>query len=258
MPKTVALELPSELGGLLRLHLTVASGPRQAPPQLITFAEAAALPITAPIAPGAPILTGTGRNRRKAGAAAVLVLDRKLHLLTCGHLFTGGSPDVFSAQSNSPIAHLGRSYLPTSDPLDAAVCPLTAEGVRLLKSSFGAATWFEGFHEPAVDDNTGTADFWPTNRAGAARLQVPISAFSATTTVLFSRGPFDGFIELGFGVIAGDSGSLLSIDDLYFGLCSGQVQRSWSYFTPIATVLERLSGDHQEVALWHPDAGIPT
>lgn len=215
--------------------------------------EPALSPVSEPLAPGAQVFVGEGRRRRAGGIAAVLVLDGRLHLLTCGHLFPGAGSTITSARAAGPIAELRRNYLLEPDPLDAAVCELTREGVRLLAASTSAPTWLRGHRAPRPDLDAATAMFWPTHAAGSEPLRLTISAHRAATIVLFPGGPHDGFIEVSSGVIPGDSGSLLAADDLYLGICSGQVQERWSYFTPITDVLCRLCGDHQEVTLWHPD-----
>lgn len=256
VPQSPTLQLPPELGGQLRLRVAFTLDP-DAPPPSESFAEPSAPPVRVPVAPGAPILVGSGSNLRKGGIAAVLCIDGKLHLLTCGHIFYDSETVVLARQSARPIATLCRNYLSTQAPLDGAVCELLPEGLTLLAASQAAPTWLQGYLEPAPEDNNGYATFWPTHQAGVAPLDFPVNAYSASTSVLFSRGPYDDFIELEFGVIPGDSGSLLAKDHLYFGLCSGHVQSSWSYFTPIAAVLNRLAQDYKEVALWHPDSGIP-
>lgn len=255
LPASPTLRLPPEIGGRLRLRVAAASSEAVPPPPPPTFTEPSCSPVSQPLAPGAQILVGEGRRRRMGGVAALLVLDGRLHLLTCGHLFFDADTAVTCRGAGGPIAVLSRSYLRTSEPLDAAVCGLTAEGVRLLAASLDAPTWLRGYCEPVPEVNARIGAFWPTHVAAVSPVEVPVSAYSAATTVLFPRGPYDGFIELGFGVIPGDSGSLLAVDDLYLGLCSGQVQGSWSYFTPIAAALNRMVGDYQEVALWHPDDG---
>jgi hypothetical protein len=221
-----------------------------------SFQEPSFSAVSQPLAPGAQILVGEGSRRRKGGVAAILVLDGSLHLLTCGHLFSDAETEVTCPKAGGVVAVLRRSYLQGDSPIDAAVCELTAEGKTLLAASLDAPTWLRGYCEPEPGFEALTACFWPTHLSASVPVLAPISAHSAATTVLFQGGPHEGFIELGFGVIPGDSGSLLSVDDLYLGLCSGQVQGSWSYFTPIAGVLRRLCDDYQEVSLWHPDDGL--
>lgn len=222
----------------------------------VSFDEPSRSPVTRPVAPGAQLLLGEGPSLRMGGIAAVLVLDGELHLLTCGHLFADDDTDVTCRDATGPIAVLRRSYLRTAAPLDAAVCQLTPEGKSLLGASIDAPTWLRGHCEPTPELRAFTADFWPTHEPGSVPLSLTISAHAASNGVLFPAGPTDGFIEVGGGVIPGDSGSLLAVDSLYLGLCSGHVQGTWSYFTPFAAALDRVCGEHEEVAIWHPDIGI--
>ncbi len=259
LPRVPALRLPRDLGGLLRLRVAVAAGrplktsqKEEVPVGALSFAPETYAPVVHPLAPGAPILVGTGSDQKTGGIAAVVVLDGKLHLLTCGHLFDGPA-DVFTRETGAQIATLTRSYLSTSEPIDAAVCELVGDGPALLQRSSGADTWLAGWRRPTLSDNGATVVFWPTYRERTAPFEEPVSAVDAATSVLFFRGPQEGFIELHRSVIPGDSGSLLALDGrYYYGLCSGQVQGSWSYFTPIAAALDRLCGDYQEVDLWQP------
>lgn len=220
------------------------------------FGDASRSTVDGPVAPGAQILTRAGTARRTGGIAVVVALDGRLSLLTCGHLFVGATSDVEHAFSATPIATLRQNLLERDPPLDAAVCDLTSEGKRLLARSMGAPTWLRGYCEPSSEIVSWPADFWPSHRAGSHARVLSVSACSAATEVLFPTGPTRGFVECEGAVVPGDSGSLLSVDDLYLGLCSGQVQGTWSYFTPIAAVLDRLCEEHEEVSIWHPDAGI--
>jgi hypothetical protein len=212
--------------------------------------------VLGPLAPGAQILVPAGPLYHVGGIAALLVLDGRIHLLTCGHLFTGPATQITCAAAGGPIAVLRRNYLLGEAPLDAAVCELTEEGRWLLAASTGAPTWLQGYCEPALEVCGWPAEFWPTHRTGASPRSMPISAHAAATSVLFPAGPLDGFVEVGGAVLPGDSGSLLMVDNLYFALCSGQVQGAWSYFTPIAAALDRVCDDHQDVAIWHPDSDL--
>lgn len=228
--------------------------PRRAGPA--SFDEPSRAPVTRPVAPGAPILAGPAGAARRGGIAAVLVLDGRLHLLTCGHLFTGGVTAVTCREPSGDIAIMQRNYLDGPEPADAAVCALTDEGIRLLAASIDAPTWMRGFCEPVPALVGWEADFWPTHLQGAVPRTMSVRACAASTSVLFPSGPEDGFIEVEGGVIPGDSGSLLAVDNLYLALCSGHVQGAWSYFTPIATALDRVCAEHEDVALWHPEMGI--
>jgi hypothetical protein len=66
--------------------------------------------VTVPLAPGVPIFVGAAR--RRAGVAAVVVMDGRPHLITCGHVFDGGAgawprrPDA-DVGSGRPDADVG-------------------------------------------------------------------------------------------------------------------------------------------------------
>lgn len=220
------------------------------------FGDASRSSVDGPVAPGAQIFARAGSSRKIGGIAAILSLDGRLTLLTCGHLFTGSLPVIEHPMAATPIATLRRNFIEHGTPMDAAICDLTAEGKRLLARSIGAPTWLRGYCEPTSEIVTFPADFWPSHRSGTPARVLPVSACSAGTTLLFPEGPTHGFVECEGAVVPGDSGSLLSVDDLYLGICSGQVQGTWSYFTPIASALDRLCEEHEEVSIWHPDAGI--
>ena len=103
--------------------------------------------------------------------------------------------------------------------------------------------------------------FWPTSEGFDGRrdpIETTVSSYHAGSTVLFGGDPGDGFVELPFGVTPGDSGSMLATEDHEMvGLCSGQLEQRWSLFTPLQTVLDRLTADHGKVDLWNPaDAGV--
>lgn len=222
--------------------------------------------VTAPLAPGVPIFVGAAR--RRAGVAAVVVMGGRPHLITCAHVFDGGGrafsgrqdtgvgsgrPDasVYAAESGGPvIATLTRSYLGDAPRLDAAVCELTPEGILLLEASKGAKTWFTSYRTPAAGDADEQAIFWPTHQAAGAPFAMKPSSWDASTQVLFPEGPHTGFIKLPFTAKEGDSGSVLAMGGAYYALCSGQV--GTTFFTPIASVLNRLQKENGKVELWQP------
>jgi len=213
--------------------------------------------VTAPLAPGAPITVGDAR--RRAGIAAVVVMGGRPHLITCGHVFEGGSgpgaargdASVFTTEIGGPaIATLTRSYLDDAPRLDAAVCELLPDGVVLLEASKHAQTWFTDCRAPAEGDTDELAVFWPTHDDAGAPFAMKPTSLDASTQVLFPGGPHAGFIKLPFTAQEGDSGSVLAMGGAYYALCSGQV--GTTYFTPIASILRRLKREHGDVELWHP------
>ena len=229
---------------------------RPSPGKALSFGDPSRRSAIGPVAPGAQVRVLAGPRHRVGGVAALLVLDGRIHLLTCGHLFLGAAAEVTCADAAAPIAELRRNYMDGRAPLDVAVCELTAEGRRLLARSIASPTWLRGYCDPTPDLVRWPADFWPSHTSGAAARVLSVSAHATGTAVLFPEGPSDGFVECEGAVVPGDSGSLLSVDDLYFGICSGEVQGTWSYFTPFSAALDRVCAEHQVVSIWHPDAGI--
>jgi hypothetical protein len=202
-----------------------------------------------PLAPGAAIEVSSG-DRSRCGIAAVLDLDGDPHLLTCGHSFKSSSGRVFEPSSAAPIATLTRSLFDDAEPLDAAVCKLTDHGKDLLDHSAGAGSWFDRIHTPSAADNGDQVAFWPTNEDDPDPIDLSVTSFSARIDHLFGSGrPQDGFIQIQFPAIEGDSGSVLALDDAYYGLCSGTAGSS-SYFTPIAAIVAALRNDFGSIQLW--------
>lgn len=208
------------------------------------------------VAPGARIRVGRGAAQELVGVAAVLDLDGRPAILTCGHasafslfdeILAGGEPDGES------IATLETNLLEGSEPLDAAICPLTDAGVQLLEQSSAAPTWrFKNVRAPSVADNDELAVFWDTHDDADFAPTAGVRTFSGETSALFGpRGPRAGFIETGHAVVAGDSGSLLSLGSELYGLCSGFVGFT-AFFTPIQSVIERLQREGIPCSVFTP------
>lgn len=243
------IHIPRALGGRLKVFAKIP--PKKGRHDPLPFWEPLDAGVTQPLAPGARIFVRSRSVKCLGGIAAVVELDGRIHLLTCAHIFESAS-EVFVEPLRDSVATLSRAYLDDDDPLDAAVCELSATGVDLLDQSVDAPTWFSGCHPPDAGDNDGVGVFWPTSVDNHGPYQVEILSFFASTSVLFRRGRQDGLIEVSGGVVWGDSGSVLSLNGEYYGLCSGEVQGRWSFFTPIASVLDRLRSEYREVRLWHP------
>lgn len=241
------IPLPPEIGGRLRVFLSKGpKDPGRLPPSFSGWDYSA---VADPIAPGAPIFVPSGSGWSVGGVAAVLTLSGQPHLLTCAHIFNGPS-DVFIGQEREPIATVTRAYLDDPAPLDAAVCEITAAGLELLERPLSAETWYTSVHAPEPEDNGAVAVFYPTSVGNEGPYEIDISSYWASTSVLFRGGPQGGLIEIPRGVIGGDSGSVLALNGEYYGLCSGNVEGQWSFFTPIAAAIERLRSEYDEVALW--------
>lgn len=249
--KDLWIDLPAPLRGRLKVSVRrrgrkVSSGP-------LSFGLVDYTTVTEPLAPGARIFVPIRGGMHVGGAAAVVSLDGQLHLLTCAHLFDGyDGTEVVDGGQRDVIATLSRGYLEDESPLDAAVCALTQAGLDRLNESTGAATWLSSCHEPEPGDNGAEVIFFPTSAGNGGPYEADVNAYRASTAILLQTGRLDGLIELEGAVVEGDSGSMLAIDDQYYGICSGQVEGRWSFFTPIAAALVRLTRDYREVRLWQP------
>jgi hypothetical protein len=191
------------------------------------------------------------------GVAAVLVLAGRPTILTCGHaeaflfgdeILAGDEPD------GKALAVLDRNLLSGSNPLDAALCPLTDAGIELLGESSEAPTWrFQRVRIPGPSDNGAESVFWETHDGEDSARTAPVLSFYGETSVLFGpRGPDRGFIETSHAVVGGDSGAPLSLGGRLYGLCSGFVGYT-TFFTPIAAVLRRLNNEGLQCDIYrHP------
>jgi len=155
-------------------------------------------------------------------------------------------------EDEEPIAELSRAYFDDRPRLDAALCKLNEHGLDLLEESEDAMTWFTRFRRPRVSDNGRTAVFWSTSPESSGWFEAPISSYRTSDNVLFGDGDLhDGFIEMPFIASGGDSGSLLSLNGLYYGICAGHVGDA-TLFTPFARVLDHVRQTNPEATLWTP------
>jgi hypothetical protein len=208
------------------------------------------------VAPGARIRVGRGEIQEFVGIAAVVVCGKRPALLTCGHaaafsfseeLLPGDEPD------GDAIATLDVNLLAGGSPLDAALCTLTDAGVDILRSSSQASTWrFQKVRPPSAVDNRERTVFWQTHDGTDSAPTADVESFDGTTAALFGpTGPSSGFVETSHNVVPGDSGSLLSLGDSLYGLCSGFVGFT-AFFTPIAAALAALSSKGKKCSIYHP------
>jgi hypothetical protein len=211
--------------------------------------------VTQPLAPGAQIFVGSGRDAEQCGVGAVVTSGGVAYLVTCGHVFASGETDVRVELDGAVVATLTRSYFDEGDPLDAALCQLTDAGHDLLDESGTADTWFQNVHAPAASDNGKLATFWPTDSAPAQATPIQVKSFSACNPVPALGGARCGYILMPFGALGGDSGSVLAIGDAHYGICSFQVAGSQTFFTPTTSILKRFAVDFGGVTLWNPNAG---
>ncbi len=221
-----------------------------------TAGDASAIGLTRVLAPGARVRAGRGDNQEFVGIAAVLVVDGKIKVLTCGHasafnldndVLAGDEPD------GDAIAVLERNFLEDSLPIDAALCGLTDAGQELLQASAAAPTWrFGVVKSPSADDNEQEAVFWQTHDGEDEAQTAAVASFDGEDHVLFGpRGPHGPFVETGHSVVPGDSGSLLSLGSSLYGLCSGFVGHT-AFFTPIATVIARIKKEARVCTVYRP------
>lgn len=210
------------------------------------------------IAPGARIRAGRGGFQEFVGIAAVLVIDGLPKILTCGHahafsysgeLLAGDEPD------GDAIATLERNFLEDSAPLDAALCGVTDAGLSVLKDSSAAPTWqFRKVRTPSAADNGKQSVFWQTHDGDDEAPTAPVESFNGENSALFGpQGPRGPFVETSHAVAGGDSGSLLSLGNSLYGLCSGFVGYT-GFFTPIASVLARLNSEGIACSIYDPSA----
>jgi hypothetical protein len=252
--RNLSIPLPEGLGGRLKVFVRATFARKRSPGAVPVSADSLAGGV---IAPGASIVVDHGNNQREwAGIAAILMIEGGPHILTCGHAFTfGGSREkiLVDPEEDAPIAELTTSYFHGRPRLDAAICKLNEHGVGLLEEhSKDAISWSTRFRRPRMTDNGKTAVFWATNPGSAGSYEAPISSYTTSDSILFGDGEIhDGFIEMPFIASGGDSGSLLSVNGSYYGICAGHVGDS-TLFTPFARVMDRVRETHPEATLWTP------
>jgi hypothetical protein len=247
--RDLSIPLPEAIGGRLKVFVRATYARRRVQGPLPFSGSLTGGVIT----PGASIVIDHGVNREWAGIAAVVMLEGGPHIVTCGHAFMSSREQVFAdLEDEEPIAELSRSYFNDRRRLDAAICKLNEHGVELLSESSDAMTWFTRFRRPRVSDNGRMAVFWATNPESTGAYEAPISSYQTSDNILFCDGDVhDGFIEMPFIASGGDSGSLLSLNGLYYGICAGHVGDA-TLFTPFARVLDRVRETNPEATLWTP------
>lgn len=248
--KNLSIPLPEASGGRLKVHVRATYARRRGPGPLPFGGDSLTGGV---ISPGAPIVVDHGGYQEWAGVAAVLMLADGPHILTCGHAFMGAREEVYADPGEEePIAELAASYFYERPRLDAALCKLTEYGLELLEQSGDAVTWFTKFRRPRVSDNGKTAVFWATNPESAGAYEAPISSYSTCDAILFGDDDVHGgLVEMPFIASGGDSGSLLSVGDRYYGICAGHVGDA-TLFTPFAAAMDRIRENYPEATLWTP------
>lgn len=215
------------------------------------------------VAPGAPILVGDER----AGISCFVRMDEAPHLLTCGHVFPPNSEGmaVYDTSTNTKIAHLSQNFLDKrKNKVDVALCELTDEGIALAKEAHqnGVPTFCSMFLEDLHFTPEERVLFWPIS-GGDTAIETVVIGYP--TSMTFSGTYWDNqqlsdLLKLPLITSGSDSGSVLLFFDgnrnqfLYVGFCNGGEHSS--YFTPIASALEKISAANQkkEVYLWLPDS----
>jgi hypothetical protein len=204
------------------------------------------------LAPGTRISVESNPSLR-AGIACVVVADDKTYLVTCGHVFRPGASNTAIFARGKHVAGLEHNFLDEADPLDAAYCRLTQQGRKFLAASASAETWFDDVLAPA-DGQGKPAVFYPSNDGASDAVTTSIDSFDASSSNIFNDFwslSLSGLIRTAAITEAGDSGSLLAVDNHYYGLCTGRPDSS--YFTPLSVTLQRMRNHFTEVELWHPD-----
>lgn len=236
------IELPASLGSG-RLKVAVLALHRDARPETAT---AGAMPTGAGtdyLAPGVPI----GCDNERVGLAAVLALDRKPHLITCGHAIGSADSTLTTGDGATEIGRLHRNLFSSGDNLDAAVFTPTSDGLALLQAGASAPTWCASIHEPVAGDNGKAATFWPTWADSQSPFVEDVMAFSSS----IPGGVGVGYVMLPCCTARGDSGSLLQIDNSYYGLASRR-DGNYSFFTPISRIKRKLEDSGAKVTPWRP------
>lgn len=244
----LSISMPEMTGGRLKVFVRVTHRKR-GPSGPLPFSS----PTGGAVMPGASIVVDHGDHREWAGIAAVLMLEGAPHIVTCGHAFIASREKVFAdPEDEEPIGELSRSYFYDRPRLDAALCRLNDHGIARLEESDEAETWFPKFRRPGAADNGQIAVFWATNPEGAGPYEAPISSFRTSDSILFGDDNIhDGFIEMPFIALGGDSGSVLSLNNRYYGICAGHVGDA-TLFTPFARVCDRVRQHNPEARLWIP------
>jgi hypothetical protein len=246
-----------EIGGRLVKPNVIASHAHIRREMRTTGEGSSAIGLSRAIAPGARVRVGRGDGQEFVGIAAVLDFPSgDTRILTCGHAraFSFSSEILPSDDpQGDTLANLDRNFLSENPPLDAAICTLTDAGKNVLASSSGAPTWrFQNIRTPGAADNGHQAVFWQTHDGDDTAPTAPVETFSGENLALFGPGgPASGFVETSHVVVPGDSGSLLSLGQSLYGLCSGFVGFT-AFFTPIASVIARLQSEGTSCTVHRP------
>lgn len=244
------IDLSRSLGVILKptVRMAALAAPAPAAMPIASIAHV----IEEPLAPGARISVESNPALR-AGIACVVVADDKKYLVTCGHAFRPGASQTAVFARGKCIANLEHNFLDDADQLDAAYCRLTAKGRELLAASASAETWFDEVLAPA-DGQGKPAVFYASNDGASDAITTTIDSFDALSSNIFNDFwslSLSGLIRTAAVTEPGDSGSLLAVDDHFYGSCTGKPDSS--YFTPLIVTLERMRNHFTEVELWHPD-----
>ena len=252
------LRLPRRMRGLIKpcvrasLHALSLPLPSVSP-RTARSGSSAASTITVPLAPGTRIFVNSSQVQR-AGIACFVNADDELYLVTCGHVFEPGATDTGVFAHGTRIARLTRNFLDDAQQLDAAFCRVLPAGKTMLAASADAPTWYADVLSPADGQNE-DAIFWPTNEDADGAIATRIDSFSACDSTIhndfWTSLSLCNMVRTEQITIAGDSGSLLSVDDKYYALCTGAP--NWSFYTPLFDVIDRMREEFTKVELWHPN-----
>jgi len=203
--------------------------------------------VSEPLAPGSAIHIDSGLD---GGVGCILRSKGEPYLLTCGHIVPPGADQNTNVNvEGHPVGALVKNYLPS---FDAAVFELDDDGKQLLNQSKGAATFLRKVIAPADEQWQKDVEFYKSSGDSGA-VTDKVACVSGTETGL--EGPlwanlsFDHLIETSAISIEGDSGSMLSYSNGYYGLCTG-AKGDRSLFTSIHLAIERIAADLQGVTIW--------
>jgi hypothetical protein len=237
-----SIQLPRSLGGGL-LKLAIHALHRQSGDPNETSGTMPAGAGVDYLAPGSPI----NCDGERIGIGAVIAIGNTPHIVTCGHA-VGSADKLTTTDGNTEIATLRNNFFPIGDRLDAAVFTVdTSDGLDLLHQGSLAPSWCASFQPPCINDHDADVTFWPT--AADNQPSFVEKVMSCSACIPSSIGC--GYVMLARCTKPGDSGSSLQLGSSYYALASRRDGNN-SFFTPITTIVDRLTSSGLQVTPWSP------
>jgi hypothetical protein len=207
------------------------------------------------LAPGCPIRAGRsdGTGHVRGGVSAILKVDEELHVLTCGHIFSGQRRSLYIPGRSAPVGTLRRNFLNGPDAMDIALVRLNSAGRDLLYATSAGPTWTTKLTAPDTTIINRDAVLWCTHPGGQQPRVAQVISHCATETLLFDPPAGLGLVQTERCSLPGDSGAPLMLDATFLGLCAGGVG-SFSFFTSTHAAWLRVRHEFgNEVFLWKPN-----